>query len=355
MRGQRTREGGKPARPRASWEAAAAGPGGAGTRRSLAGGPGEALIGSEGSCAAGRSHLPSQRRFFCSCLVNAARGALRVLRKRVPWTRRCCVLSLLLRPRARPARVGAGPRRSRTPKPCRRPQTRLRGRGSPRADGHAAACPQAVSPVADGRDAPERLRLHPRGRPPGLLPPAALGHGPAPGGVRAAAARGHRWVSGPPRRGRTERREACACPRETSACALLSAARTLLRCRPPPPPPHRRPVPAPPDRLGQTPPGRGRSQTPPLAGTPPPGSSQSAAAVPAPARSRGGRAGRRPPGLPALPRAPSCERVEKSFQHSLGWFRSRRRARGRPGPSLRARLRGGGPRGRLVRARSGEV
>ncbi|XP_044945406.1 aryl hydrocarbon receptor repressor isoform X4 [Mustela putorius furo] len=51
----------------------------------------------------------------------------------------------------------------------------------------------------DGRDAPERLRLHPRGRPPGLLPPAALGHGPAARrhrgrrpGEAAARARGRR-------------------------------------------------------------------------------------------------------------------------------------------------------------------
>lgn len=49
--------------------------------------------------------------------------------------------------------------------------------------------------VSDGRDAPERVRLHPRGRPPALPPAAALGHGPAAGRVRAAPAPRRRWAS----------------------------------------------------------------------------------------------------------------------------------------------------------------
>lgn len=50
--------------------------------------------------------------------------------------------------------------------------------------------------VADRCDAPKHLRLHPRGRPPGLLPAAPLGHGPSPGGVWAAPALRDRWVFG---------------------------------------------------------------------------------------------------------------------------------------------------------------
>lgn len=95
------------------------------------------------------------------------------------WPRRCSASA----PPAPPAPVGTGPSQGSD------------AEAFPRPTGPRSPALKRCRPVADGRDAPERLRLHPRGRPPGLLPPAALGHGPA--------ARRHRWVPGPPR----------ACPR----------------------------------------------------------------------------------------------------------------------------------------------